>query len=345
MAREKEKTAEAAKTGTVEVVKEAKLVQVSPGRPLYPLRAKEAFGISPGDWMVLVDAIFPGAKTTEAVELALAYCRARNLDPFKRPMHIVEIWDSKKGRTVESVWPGIGELRTTAARTGAYAGHDEIVFGPDRTETFKGTTKGQYGKEVEKTVTFPEWAQQTVYRMVQGQRCPFEGAKVYWLETYATLGGTDVPNEMWETRARGQLGKCAQAEALREAFPEEIGSDYIAEEVGRRGRLSAEATDLPSAVVATSKLDAFAAKHEAGGAQIIDVAAALAIADRPKSSTLTPAQIEGLRAYAKDKGVALERVEELWACPLVDVKVGEGMDAETEVRDVIDDLAEKAGKE
>jgi phage recombination protein Bet len=209
-----------------------RLIVVSPGRPPYPVRAQSAFGISPGDWRALVDAIYPSAKTTEAIELALTYCRARKLDPFKRQCHIVPIWDSKQGREVETVWPGIAELRTTAVRTGQHAGFDEALFGPDETRTFKG----EVGKrEVEKTVTFPAWCRITAYRLVDGQRVPFPGPKVWYLETYATMGKSDVPNEMWETRPRGQLEKCAEAAALRRAFPEEVGSDYIPEEVGRRG--------------------------------------------------------------------------------------------------------------
>ena len=36
---------------------------------------------------------------------------------------------------------------------------------------------------------------------------------------------------MWQQRPYGQLGKCAEAAALRKAFPEEIGNDYTAEEM------------------------------------------------------------------------------------------------------------------
>jgi len=210
---------------------EQRLVTVSPGRPPYPVRAQAAFGISPGDWRALVDAVYPNAKTTEAIELALTYCRARKLDPFKRQCHIVPIWDSKQGREIETIWPGISELRTTAARTGQHAGFDEATFGPAETRAFKG--KGQYAKEVEKTVSFPAWCQITAYRMLAGQRVAFPGPRVRWLETYATMGASDVPNEMWASRPYGQLEKCAEAAALRRAFPEEVGSEYIPEEVGR----------------------------------------------------------------------------------------------------------------
>lgn len=331
----------------VEVATEQRLVVVSPGRPAYPVRALAAFGTTAGDWRALVDAIFPSAKTTEAIELALAYCRARKLDIFKRPIHIVPVYDSKLKREVETVWAGIGELRTTAARTGSWAGCDEAVFGPDVTETFTGMTGfGEYRKETTKTVTFPEWCSLTVYRMVQGQRCAFPGPKVYWLETYAVMGKTDVPNEMWETRPRGQLEKCAEAAAHRRAFPEEIGSELIAEEVGRRPRVSAVATDLPAEVVATGKLDAFAAKRqEAEGGKLPPNTVILAkdpFDPRAPSPSLTPTQVEDIRAKAEEAGIPISAIEEAWGCNLAEITVGEGMDAETEVLEFVQEQAEEA---
>lgn len=195
---------------------------------------EQRFGVNRSEWRALVESVWPSAKTLEGVILALSYCTARKLDPFKRPVHIVPIWNSQLGKEVETVWPGIGELRTTASRTGFYAGCDAAEFGPMLTETFKGMI-GRRGnqREVAKEVTFPEWCQITVYRMVQGQRVAFPGPRVYWLETYATVGQSDVPNDMWENRSIGQLEKCAEAAALRRAFPEEIG-EYIAEEAGHQ---------------------------------------------------------------------------------------------------------------
>jgi phage recombination protein Bet len=198
-------------------------------------------GVSGSQWRVLVDQIFPAAKSVQAIAMALTYCRTRNLDIFKRPVHIVPMWSSAKGEMVETVWPGISELRTTAARTGEYAGIDEVTFGPEKTITFKDTiekwtkVEGQARKQkvptdVEKTVTYPEWASVVIYRMVKGVRCAFH-AKVFWREAYATMGTTDVPNEMWTDRPFGQIDKCVEAAALRKAFPEEIGNEYTAEEM------------------------------------------------------------------------------------------------------------------
>lgn len=195
---------------------------IAPPRLPYHPMLEERFGIDKASWKALVEAIFPNATSVESVILALSYCRARKLDPFKRNVHIVPIWNRDLKRLVDTVWPGIGELRTTAFRTGEYAGRSEAKLGPDLTQ-----------KVGSAEITFPEWAQVTVYRMVRGQKVEFCGPRVYWLETYATMKrDDDTPNEMWRDRPRGQLEKCAEAAALRAAFPEEVGCDQIADEVG-----------------------------------------------------------------------------------------------------------------
>ena len=191
-----------------------------PRLPYHPA-VEERFGVDQGSWRVLTDAVFPAAERAESIIMALAYCRARNLDIFKKPIQIVPIYDSKRRCMVDTVWPGIAELRTTAMRTGSFAGFDDTEYGPMVEESLSGVT-----------VRYPEWAQCTVYRLIAGQRVPFVGPKVFWIETYATAKrDTKAPNSMWAKRPRGQLEKCAEAAALRRAFPEEIGNEYAAEEV------------------------------------------------------------------------------------------------------------------
>jgi phage recombination protein Bet len=195
-------------------------------------------GIQPRDWKVLTDAIWPGAKTSDAVKLAFDYCMARHLDPFKRPVHIVPMWNAKLRCEVETVWPGISELQTTAARTGEWAGMDDARWGPEIKRTFNGRkkevdrkTKRETWVDFSVTLSYPEWCSVTVYRLVKGERQAFS-EQVFWEEYYATQGKwSDVPNDMWSRRPRGQLLKCAKAASLRAAFPEEMGSTYAAEEM------------------------------------------------------------------------------------------------------------------
>lgn len=201
-------------------------------------------GISGSQWRVLVDQIFPSAKSVEAIAMALTYCKVRNLDIYKRPVHIVPMYSTTLGKMVETVWPGISEIRTTATRTGQYAGIDAVEFGPIIERVFKdkldewvepegGGKKVKKRVDVEKTVRYPEWASVVVYRMLNGQKCAYH-AKIFWEETYASRGRSDIPNEMWGKRPRGQLDKCVEAAALRKAFPEEVGNDYAAEEMEGR---------------------------------------------------------------------------------------------------------------
>lgn len=212
------------------------VVAFSPPRLPYHDAIKERFGIDKSGWKALVEAVFPAAKTADSVVMALSYCKARGLDPFKKPVHIVPMWDSRRGDYVETVWPGIAELRTTAFRTGQYAGCDEAVYGETVKQTFTGKVKVKGNWEARTVeVEFPSWCRITVYRDLHGKTCKFVGPKVKWTESYATIGSSDIPNEMWQSRPEGQLEKCAEAAALRKAFPEELGNQLTAEEMeGRR---------------------------------------------------------------------------------------------------------------
>ncbi|HDR9165923.1 TPA: recombinase RecT, partial [Burkholderia vietnamiensis] len=64
-------------------------------------------------------------------------------------------------------------------------------------------------------------------------------AKEYWKENYATAKkDTLAPNTMWRKRPYGQIAKCAEAQALRKAFPEYVPAQPTAEEM--EGRAHAE---------------------------------------------------------------------------------------------------------
>lgn len=186
----------------------------------------EERGLDLAQFRVLQQMIFPEAKTTEAILLAVDYCRTRGLDVMKRPVHVVPVWSTKRGKMVETIWPGISEIRTTAMRSNAYAGRDATEWGPDIDIELEG---------VEYVV--PEWARVTVYRMVQGTRCAFVGPQVWWVEAYGRAKRNSLaPNDMWSKRRRGQLEKVAEASALRQAFPEEVAGMIGAEEVNPFGQ-------------------------------------------------------------------------------------------------------------
>lgn len=170
---------------------------------------------------VLKSSLYPGAQDS-SVYLVLDYCRAAGLDPMLKPVHIVPMWDAKAGAMRDVVMPGVGLYRTQASRTGQFAGMTEPEFGPDVTATLGGVE-----------VTYPEWARVTVKRALPNGVIAEFTAREYWIENYAVKGGKEksvAPNAMWLKRPRGQLAKCAAAQALRIAFPE-LGAQTTAEEM------------------------------------------------------------------------------------------------------------------
>lgn len=176
---------------------------------------------------VLQNSLYPGAKR-ESVELVLSYCKVNQLDPMLKPVHIVPTRSKIEGtddwETRDTLMPGIALYRILAARSGEYGGKSEPEFGHSRTENIGGVE-----------VTYPEWCRVTVSRIVKGQLCSF-AAKELWLENFAAVRKTGAPNEMWQRRAYGQLAKCAEAQALRMAFPEYSGGAPTAEEMeGKEG--------------------------------------------------------------------------------------------------------------
>ncbi len=159
---------------------------------------------------VLGNSLYPGAAVP-SIKLVLGYCKAAGLDPMKKPVHIVPMWDGKANRMRDVVMPGIGLYRTDADRTGNFAGQTEPEFGPMVTTKLGGVE-----------ISYPEWAKVTVKkRMSDGMVAEFTATE-YWLENYAAKGGKEkstAPNAMWSKRPRGQIAKCAAAQALRLAFP------------------------------------------------------------------------------------------------------------------------------
>lgn len=168
----------------------------------------------------LQTSLYPGAADA-SVDLVLSYCKAAHLDPMTKPVHIVPMWDSKARTMRDVVMPGIGLYRTIAARTGC-AGISEPDFGPDVAANIGGVD-----------IVYPQWCRVTVRRRLESGDIVEFTARELWMENYAVKGGQEksiAPNAMWSKRPYGQIAKCAEAQALRKAFPE-VGAQPTAEEM------------------------------------------------------------------------------------------------------------------
>lgn len=199
----------------------------------------------------LKTSLYPGASDA-SVDMVLAYCEAARLDPMQKPVHIVPMWDGKSKQMRDVVMPGIGLYRTNAARTGQFAGMSEPEFGPMITERIGN-----------REVTFPEWCKVTAYRQLPSGHVAEFTAVEYWIENYAIKGGKEQdqsPNAMWSKRVRGQLAKCAQAQALRMAFPEAVGAAPTAEEMEGKSIIEGEAHVIERKAQPAPELPAYPAE-------------------------------------------------------------------------------------
>lgn len=180
-------------------------------------------GIGEAQWRTLCQSLYPGANP-QSVLMVWDYCRARQLDPLKKPCHIVpmRVKDAKTGQWAwrDVVMPGIYEYRTTATRTGLYLGHSKPEYGFE---------SNQFG------VDAPEWCEMTVYRWSKEAHRKIEfPVRIYFREVCGTRKddktNTERANGRWEKAPIQMLTKCAEAAALREAFPDEFGGTSTLEE-------------------------------------------------------------------------------------------------------------------
>lgn len=145
-------------------------------------------------------------------DLAL-YCRsarALKLDPLLRQTH----WISREGKG--TLQTGIDGYRAIAERSGAYAGSEPPRFLGQLEVVWDG-----------KKIVAPERAQVIVWKIVQGHKAAFTG-EAHWEEFYPS----GKQGFMWRKMPRHMLAKCAEGQALRKAFPAQLGSVDMSADFG-----------------------------------------------------------------------------------------------------------------
>lgn len=150
--------------------------------------------------------------TTDELKLFLYVAGKSGLDPLSKQIHFVKRTMKQKDGTYKdqmTIQTGIDGYRAIAERTGTLAGIEDAVY------DIEGGDAANPGK-----------ATVTVWRMVGGQRVPFT-ASARWKE-YAPQGGQAF---MWTKMPYLMLGKCAEALALRKAFPHDLSGLYTTEEM------------------------------------------------------------------------------------------------------------------
>lgn len=158
---------------------------------------------------LIKQTVAKGASDLE-LDLFLHACKRTGLDPLMKQIYAIKRWNSQEKKETMAIQTGIDGYRLIADRTGRYAGSDEPVYevGPDG---------------------FPSIASVTIYKMIEGQRCAF-GSSARWTE-YVQTTREGQPTAMWKKMPFLMLGKCAEALALRKAFPAELSGVYTHEEM------------------------------------------------------------------------------------------------------------------
>lgn len=151
------------------------------------------------------DTIFRDSTDSE-MGVFLHDCKRLGIHPLDRLVYPT-IRKNKDGSRTYTAITSIDLFRIRADESGTCAGNDDPVF--------EGTPKGD-----------DFFASVVVYKMVQGQKCPFK-ATARWPE-YKPPAGQDFK---WLQSPHIMLGKCAEALALRKAFPKQLCKIYIKEEM------------------------------------------------------------------------------------------------------------------
>lgn len=238
---------------------------------------------------VIRETLCPGIDDAN-LKLFAHQCERTGLDPFSRQIYVIKRsgWDDGEKVDKFTIQIGIDGFRLIADRTGNYRPGDV---------TFAG--RYTIGDRV-----YPESATATIYKFVRGDWYPVQ-ATAYFAE-YCQTKRNGEPTQMWASKPRIMLGKCAEMIAIRKGFPAELSGLY--------GDTEMEQADNPPIVREEKPRDDDAPAARAQSAANRN--------DSPRSDAATDAQIKALYVIARNDGQMEKGAADHWVSQRFGVAVG-----------------------
>lgn len=173
-----------------------------------------------GEWtpeqIELIKNTIAKGTSDDELKLFLYVAKKSGLDPLAKQIHAVMRYDSRLGHNVMAIQTGIDGYRLAAERTGKYA--------PGRAPTYTYTPEGK----LKSATAF-------VQKFAGGQWHEVAAVAMWeeYVQIYTPKNGVPKTGPMWAKMPHLMLAKCAEALALRRAFPMELSGIYTTEEMAQ----------------------------------------------------------------------------------------------------------------